>query len=94
MAVGEEDMGDIKLQTSAKYKVEGETYKANNVYSDVKDRKRRDIFVSKPDSDNLPENTPIMYQGNQYKGELSFRYGSGGAAIPVYQWHVQSRAEK
>jgi len=90
MAVNEEDAGDLNVEEPAKYMVNGVWYEVDEVYSDKNDRKRRDIFVSKPSNVDLPDETKVKYNGKTYTAELSWRTGSRGQSIPVYQFHTKT----
>jgi hypothetical protein len=92
MPVNEKNAGDLNVEEPAKYMVNGVWYEVDEVYSDKNDRKRRDIFVSEPDTRkvDLPEEVKVKYHGKEYTGELSWRTGRRGQSIPVYQYYVQS----
>lgn len=64
--------------------------KGGVVHSDKNDRKRRDIFVSKPNNQELPDETKVKYHGREYTAELSWRTGKYGQSIPVYEFYVKS----
>jgi len=90
MAVGEKDRGDLNIEEPARYMVNGTWYDVGEVYSDKNDRKRRDIFVSKPNNQEFPDETKVKYHGREYTAELSWRTGKYGQSIPVYEFYVKS----
>mgnify|MGYP006299764207 CR=1 FL=1 len=92
MVVGNKEKTDIEFEKKATLFIKGNKVK-KKVYSDTEDRYRRDAFAPS-DSGNLPNKIAVRWQGKRYKATLSFRTGSGGQSIPVYQWYVESRAEK
>ncbi len=90
MVVGKKERHDLKAPSNANLIIRGERYQDRNVYTTTKDRKRRDVFA--PDVEDLPETATVVYRGNRYTAELSFRTTGSGAAIPVYEYKVSSNA--
>lgn len=94
MVVGKKEKTDVKYQRRADIIIGGKRYKNRLVYGDKEKPNRRDIFVPSDALDRYPGQTlPKMaksdWMGKIYDASLSFRYGRGGSAIPVYQFFVK-----
>jgi hypothetical protein len=100
MVVGKAEPTDLKMNIGAKkLNIGGNIYKPNeensyNVYSDLNNKDRRDVFVpSNARSDfreDLPRRAKVYYSGKWRNAKLSFRYASGGRGpLPVYTFDVK-----
>jgi len=89
LAVGERERTDLNVEQPAKYLVDGMWFRTSEVYSDSRDRRRRDIFVNGPEG-RLPETAEVKYKGRRYTGELSFRTTGSGASVPVYEFYTET----
>lgn len=96
MVVGRRDKEDVDYEKTADIRVGGRVLKNQDVYGDRSAPVRRDVFVETrklPErfQGDLPENARVVrWMGESYPARLSFRFGKGGSAIPVYEFFLDS----
>lgn len=82
----EEDPGDKKFDREATLMVKGKKMKMN-VYGDRKAPNRRTVIG--PDVEGrLPKTAKVMWMGETYTAERTFRTRKGSGSVPAYQWFV------